>query len=134
MGFPLELETNSREILSAASELWTRFPALSEGPPVRFRVRVEDCDARTPPKARIPKTVGHIVSIVHGPDNFAVCDVVASRGSASLTRNIARNRSYLQYHFLEAAVYTMLDAGRLAPVHASCVELQGHAALLCGDS
>jgi hypothetical protein len=133
MGFPVELETNSRAVMAAARELWGRFRALSDASAVRFRVTVEDCDARVAPKP-LTRAEGHIVSIIHGPDNFAVCDVACSYGYAFLTRDTVGNRPWLQYHFLEAAIYTMLDAASLAPVHAACIEIDGRATLLCGDS
>jgi hypothetical protein len=82
----------------------------------------------------MPRGQNHLVSFVHGPDNFAVCDLARSFTFACLTRDVARDHAYIRYHFLEPAGYLMVDAAHLSPVHASCVALNGRAVLLCGDA
>lgn len=137
MGFPLDLATNSKEILSAADWLWQKFPIGSdagENRPATMRVIVEDCDARIPPVAGMPRGRDHLVTFVHGPDNFAVCDLATSFTFVCLTRDVARDQPYVRYHFLEPAGSLMIDARHLTPVHASCTALNGRAVLLCGES
>jgi hypothetical protein len=137
MGFPLDLATNSTDIIAAADWLWKKFPATAESAgarPARMRIVVEDRAARMPPVASMPRGRDHLISMVHGPDNFAVCDLAASFTFACLTRDVARNSAYVRYHFLEPAGYMMIDASYLSPVHASCAALNGQAVLLCGDS
>lgn len=134
MGFPLDLATNSHEIVSLADLLWGKFPPGSQKRAARLRVIVEDHDARVPPGNALPKGQDHLVSIVQGPDNFAVCDVAASFTFACLTRDVARDQAYVRYYFLDPAVYLMIDALYLFPVHAACVALGGRAIVLCGDS
>lgn len=139
MGFPLDLATNSQAILEAADWLWQKFSfatdaRLSEMRPASIRILVEDCDARTPPVAGMPRGRDHLISFVHGPDNFAVCDLAASFTFACLTRDVAENQPYVRYHFLEPAGSLMIDARHLTPVHASCAALNGSAVLLCGES
>jgi hypothetical protein len=82
----------------------------------------------------MPRGQNHLVSIVHGPENFATCDLARGFTFACLTSDVARNRPYVRYHFLEPAVYLMIEAAHLSAVHASCVSLHGRAVLLCGDS
>jgi Domain of unknown function (DUF4351) len=72
--------------------------------------------------------------MIHGPDNFAVCDLARSFTFACLTQDVARNQPYTLYHFLEPAGYMMIDSLHLSPVHASCIALNGRAVLLCGDA
>ena len=134
MGAPVHLATNSKDILAVAERMWSRYPTSSGGFPVVFRVLVEDRDSLDPVKPSMPKAQGHLLSIVHGPDNFAICDLSASFGFARLTQNVARDGTYVRYHFLEQTVHTMAAARHFCPVHASCVALNGRAVLLCGDS
>jgi hypothetical protein len=134
MGFPLDLATNSADILAAADRLWAQFPATSHPHAASLRVFVEDHDAPVPPLPSMPRGQNHLVSMIHGPDNFAVCDLAASFTFACLTQDVARNRAYVRYHFLEPAGCLMIDARHLTPVHASCAALHGRAVLLCGDS
>lgn len=133
MGFPLDLATNSEDILAAADRIWAQFPATSREGTVTLRVVVEDRDARVPPLPVMPRGRNHLVSMVHGPDNFAVCDLAGSFTFACLTRDVARDHAWVRYHFLEPAGCMMIDAAHLSPVHASCVAIDGRAAVLCGD-
>jgi hypothetical protein len=137
MGFPLDLATNSPDVVAAADWLWQKFPSNAEASqirPVTMRVFVEDSEARTPPIATMPRGRDHLISIVHGPDNFAVCDLAGSFTFACLTRDVACNAAYVRYHFLEPAGCLMIDARHLSPIHASCAALDGRAVLLCGES
>lgn len=134
MGFPLDLATNSEDILAATDRIWKQFPATAQERAATLRVVVEDRDARVPPLPSMPRGQNHLVSIVHGPDNFAMCDLARSFTFVCLTRDVARDQSYIRYHFLEPAGYLMIDALHLSPLHASCVALKGRAVLLCGDA
>ncbi len=135
MGFPLDLETNSQDIIAAADWLWQKFPSPADAErPVTVRIVVEDRDASMPPVARMPRGRNHLISIVHGPDNFGMCDLAGFFTFVCLTRDVARNQSYVRYHFLEPAGYSMIDARHLSPLHASCAAFNGRAVLLCGES
>jgi hypothetical protein len=134
MGFPLDLGTNSEYIIEAADRIWAQFPATPHGKAANLRVVVEDYDAQLPPAPSMPRGRNHLISIVHGPDNFAVCDLAGSFTFACLTRDVARDREYVRHHFLEPAGYLMIDARYLSPLHASCTALQGRAVLLYGES
>jgi len=135
MGFPLDLATNCEDILAAADWLWKDFPpASTDDRPAEIRVLVEDCDARVPPAPSMPRGRNHLVTTVHGADNFAVCDLAASYTFACLTRDVAGNQAYVRYHFLEPSGSLMIDARHLSPMHASCAALDGRAVVLCGES
>lgn len=137
MGFPLDLRSNSNDILTLADQLWGQYRPGAEGSGGRaasLHVIVEDRDAHAPPGHALPKGQNHLVSIVQGPDNFAVCDIAASFSFACLTRDVARDHAYIRYYFLDPAIYLMIDALYLFPVHAACVALDGRAVVLCGDS
>jgi hypothetical protein len=133
MGVELEIATNSPDLIAAADEIWGRFKRSSPEKGLTFQLAVSGTGAAgirpSPPRCR-----GHLVSIVHSPENFAVADL--SRGFAFgwLTADVAADRVYARYHFLEPLVYVMLEALHFAPVHASCVALDGRAVLLCGAS
>lgn len=134
MGFPLDLATNSEDILAASDRIWGQFPTTGRERAATLRVVVENHDARVPPLPSMPRGQNHLISMVHGPDNFAVCDLAHSFTFACLTQDVARDRPYVLYYFLEPAGYMMIDALHLSPVHASCVALNGRAVLLCGEA
>jgi hypothetical protein len=45
LGCEMHLQTNSREIVRAAEESWSGFPALFDGPPMDLRVAVSPISA-----------------------------------------------------------------------------------------
>jgi hypothetical protein len=134
MGFPVDLATNSEDILATADRIWGPFPATSHPHAATLRIAVDDQNASIPPVPSMPRGQNHLVSIIQGADNFAIVDIAGSFAFACLTQDVARDRAYVRYHFLEPAVYLMIDAAHLSPVHASCVALNGRAVVLCGDA
>jgi hypothetical protein len=134
LGYGLELTTNSEDIAAAAAGLWSRYPRLSDEPPVRLRVAVSPESAEYPPVPTIPRGYEHLVTMTHGTGNFAVCDLAQCLSFACLTRDVAADASYTAHYFLEPLVYLMLGARHFTMVHAACVAWNGRAVLLCGDS
>jgi hypothetical protein len=74
------------------------------------------------------------MSIVADSDNFTHSDW--SRGFAYgwVTRNVAVNREFFRYHFLEPTVLTLLEQRYFAPIHCAFVVRHGHGVALCGES
>jgi hypothetical protein len=134
MGYALDLATNSEDILRIADFIWGKFPETPKTDAAQLRVVVEDRDSSVPPVPSTPRGRSHLAAFVHGPDNFAVCDLARSFTFACLTRDVARDVAYVRYHFLEPAGYLMVDSRHLSPLHASAVALDGNAVVLCGDS
>jgi hypothetical protein len=134
LGYGLELATNSDDIARAAARLWSRYPMISDTPPVRLRVAVSRENAGHPPVPAVPRGHEHLVMMTHGTENFAVCDLAQGLSFACLTRDVAANISYAKHHFLEPLAYLMLGARHFTMVHAACVAWNGRAVLLCGDS
>ncbi len=147
LGFPVEVFTNSADILEAAEDAWRH-----EGAPTGeggaetsrsgsipaehlvLRVHITPANGEPLPKSRMPRGQGHLVSVVYSPDHFAVCDVAAGFAFASLTFDAAADHAWTRYHFLEFLIWMMLDARHSVRVHASCVSLGGRAVLLSGES
>jgi len=134
IGYPLELTTNSADVLEAAREDWGEFQQLFDAEPVRLRVDVEvseTCISQSEPVFRAQRNV---VSIECDEANFSTCDLVRGQGSARFSAAAVRDHAWLRYHFLEAMAYSMIDAAAFTAVHAACVALEGRGVLLCGDS
>jgi hypothetical protein len=134
LGRALTIESNSTDVLTSAGALWSRWTPGAEVSPAILRVNVQNAPARLPLNPSMPHGQKHLVSIVHSPENFAICDVKESFAYAVVTRDVAVNREYFQYHFLEPLTYLMLDAAHFAPIHAACVAWKDKAVVLCGDS
>lgn len=134
LGFPLELTTNSEEVLEAADESWGLFRQQFDTPALRLRIGVlADGPAACPPAPVFRAQRGLFVGIADHA-NFCVNDVLDGFSFAWLNRAAASRRSYLRYHYLEAAALCHIANRYTAPIHAACVERNGHGVLLCGDS
>jgi hypothetical protein len=134
LGFPVELETNSHHVLSAATESWGLFPPTFSRPPLKIEIGVAESRRAAPPKPPSFRSRGHMMSIVADSDNFSHSDW--SRGFAYgwVTRNVAADREFFRYHFLEPTVLTLLEQKYLAPIHCAFIVRHGRGVALCGES
>jgi len=133
VGFPLEIATNSEEILAAARESWGYFNKVFAYPPLALRIGVLDGGPADCPPEPVHRQQRNLRACVADTENFSVSDLKNGFAFAWLTRATVENRAYLRWHFLEAMSWNLLGA-YLTPVHAACVRLQDRGVLLCGDS
>ena len=133
LGHALELATDSGEIIDAAAALWQRYPKLANAPAVRLDIAVAPENAAVKPVPALPRGREHLISIIHGEQNFAIADLNNGFAFAGLTRDIASDHEYTAYHFLEPLAYTLL-LRHITILHAACVALDGRGVLLAGKS
>ncbi len=138
LGFPVQIETDREDVLSAARESWGKQAPIQtlDIPDVPLIVRigvagsvVDDC-----PAAPVFRANGHLLAIIASPENFASCDLERGFAFAWVSEAALRHRNYFRYHFLEAIVMCLLTGSRVTPIHAACISLNGHGILLCGES
>lgn len=134
LGFAVAIQTNSPDVLAAAQESWGHFRQRHAEPPLEMRVGVtEGKDDRCPPPP-VWRGYRHLLTQTADAENSAVCDSRQGTVFTWLTRAAVGNRAYLRYHFLEGAIWVLLDCMYLTPLHAACVSYGGRGVLLCGDS
>ena len=132
VGFPLELATNSNEVLEAAHEAWGAFRREFPGPALELRVTVqEEGELAGDPVFRAQR---HLFSIVADRDNLAAFDPQSLFGFCCVSAKTAMNHVRLRWSFLEALVYMMLAQRHVVPVHGACISRHGSGVLLCGAS
>jgi hypothetical protein len=134
MGYPVQIRTNSVDVLRASEKLWRRYPVLSDSDPVHVRICASSGPADPLRGAHPPRGQGHLFSIIHGPHDFAVADLRSGFAFSCLSEDTIANHSYFRYYFLEPLTYVMQAARHFVFVHASCISRNGRATLLCGDS
>jgi hypothetical protein len=137
MGFPLDLATNSPDVIRAADGLWSGnrpAPAAAGVSAPVLHLAVDPADSLSPVRPSTPKAQRHLVSFIHSAENFAISDLSAGFAWGRLTRDVASDLAYVSYHFLEPVACLMIEALYLTPLHASCIAHDGKALLLCGDS
>jgi hypothetical protein len=131
LGFALRIQTNQQAVLDAASESWGKFEARFAGAGMEIRVAVgEGGDGEiAPPRIRAER---HLLALVAGPDNHAVCDLAHGFAWCQITKAVASEPRALRFYYLESIVYPALAYRELTPVQGSCVALDGRGLLLCG--
>ena len=134
LGFSVEIETNSQEVLTAAEESWGRFSKSFCEPPIQLRIGVAEGGTTACPPVPIVRAQRKLLAAVADPHNFIFSDLGQGFAFGWLTQAAVQNRAYLRYHFLEAATTSLLDSLYITPVHGASVELGGKGVLLCGDS
>lgn len=132
LGFPLEIETNSPEVLAAAATSWPETQGSFAAPRLRMRVMVGQSESSQPPPAPRYRAQGNFLSLAADPSHCATCDLDGGAAVCWVSDTIAANHTLFRYHYLEGIVYSLLSYQRLTPVHASCVAAGGKGALLSG--
>ncbi|HTS50367.1 MAG TPA: hypothetical protein VMH05_20620 [Bryobacteraceae bacterium] len=133
LGFPFELETNSVEVIRAASEGWGAFaPAFNETP-VRLCLAVSD--AETPlltPKSAFASRE-HLMSMYGDAENFMVFDFQRCFAFGCVTRGTAADHPLVRYRFLMPALM-LVEQQSLAPLHGALIVKNGRGVMLGGDT
>jgi hypothetical protein len=134
LGFPLELETNSTDVIEAADEAWGRFSQAFDAAPVRVALGVTDSDTMPANLQSTFRSREHLMSVLADSENFFTCDF--SRGFAFgwITRVVAADHPLLRYRFLTAAANMLIEQLALAPLHGALVVRNNSGILLCGES
>ena len=133
MGFPVEIETEAPEIIAAAEQAWRRYSRALTGEPVRIRARVSDEREMVSDAPRVDFE-GAWMSIVRSGANCARADLSSGTAKIRVTRDVASDAAYFNYHFLKPLTYLLLAPRHFAFVHASCIARYGRAMILCGDA
>ena len=133
-GFPVEIMTNSSEILESAKRSWGHYKSKFSLPPLKLTVEVDSNGGLERPSAPIVRVWDGVLFIVADPNNMIVCNLLKGDAYGWINQASLVDDRYLRYYLLEAAVLSLISASRATPVHAACLSLNGHGFLLCGDS
>ena len=134
MGYPVVISSNSTAPLRVATQLWSEYSPLSCTGTVHLRIFVDEIHPRPLAAPVPPRGEGHLISIVHGPRDFAIADLSRGFGFAVLSHSTIAEPGFYRYYFLEPLVYLMQAARHFVFVHASSIARNGNAIVLCGDS
>jgi len=134
LGFPLQVLTNSGEILDIAHESWHGFEPLFDMEPIRFQIGVTVGGSGDCPPSPSSRVREHLCSHVADKENFAISDAAAAFTLMWLAESTLAHRDYIRYFMLESGAMFHLAARYSIGIHAACVEFGGCGFLLCGDS
>jgi hypothetical protein len=132
LGFPLEIRTNSPDVLEAAEESWGKFHKSFSTPPVRIRLGVLPGSSSLCPAAPSCRGQQNLITQVADGENYLVSDIREGFAFGWVSEAAARKHIYLR-NFMEGPALVMLECLYLTPVHAACISLDSCGVLLCGD-
>ncbi len=134
LGFTVEIESNTVEILDVAREGWGASLTGTDRPAIKIRLGLKQSGATVCPPAPSVRTHHHLLSMIADAENFLICELRQSSAFGWVSNAALRNPLYIRYHFLEAAAMCLLSTSKVTPIHAACVSFSGRGFLLCGRS
>lgn len=134
LGLPLEISTNSLDVLRAAQQSWGRFPEMFAAEKAHLRIGVSDSGPQELPQPPALRGQRGLISIIADSKNFGLCDVTAGFGFGWITPAAAADSAFFRYHFLDLMAGMLLAPMHFGIVHSGCVALDGQGVLLCGHS
>jgi hypothetical protein len=132
LGFPLDLATNSADVIEAAEESWSGQRQEFEAPPLTMRVVVRPEGPLAQPGAY--RKIGHLYSTVSDPDNFAHLDLRDRVAAVHVSQATASDHVWLRWFYVESLAYLMLNQREVVMVHSALVARDGCGVMLCGPS
>ena len=132
-GFPIEVRTNSEDVLAQYGELFGKFEQQHDTDPIRVYVQVVEGRSEECPPAPNYRVMLPFMIATADEDNFSVVDLERCEVKIGLSQAALRHPLYAQY-FLLGTPCCCVTTRYTTPVHAGCVALDGQGVLLCGDS
>jgi hypothetical protein len=133
LGFPVEVRTNSNEVLDLMAELWGNFGKQHDTEPIRSDVHVVEEGPTACPPASVFRIMLPLLTAVADANNYSIVNLERKRVQISISRATLQHRLYAKY-FLLGTPGCCIASHFTTPVHAACVALDGRGILLCGDS
>jgi hypothetical protein len=134
MGFPIEIITNSSDILDGAAESWDMFRKIFSEPALQIRIGVLPGATNECPPPPIWRGQRNLLVQIADAENYMVLDTRQGFAFGWLTQAAVQDRAYLRYRILEGTAWMLIESLYTTSIHGACVELDGHGVLLCGDS
>jgi hypothetical protein len=132
-GFPVEIRTNSAQVLEQVQAIWGKFERQHDTEPLRCDVQLVESESVECPPEPIYRIMLPLMMCVADANNYSVVDLERCRTNITISPAALRHPLYAQYFLLGTAVCCVATR-YTTPVHAGCVGLDGRGVLLCGDS
>ncbi len=134
LGFPLEIHTNSDEVLQHCEIKWGIFTRRFDVAPIVAEIVVLDSDETECPPLPQYRFFDDMLVMTADASNFCVASFPHGKTRIVVTTATMRHPNYFRQIFLEAAAACQIGSAHLTSIHAACVALNGRGVMLCGDS
>ncbi|HXV43603.1 MAG TPA: hypothetical protein VEC96_11120 [Anaerolineae bacterium] len=135
MGFVLHLSSNSPAIMAAAETSFGRFGSADgvKPPDFTFRLMAHAVDDG-PPGQPVFRMKGALLYQTTGRDSTLVADLKSGSAFGYFSASTLANPAFFRWHFLELALFMMLESRGLMGVHGAALAREGQAVLLRAQS
>jgi hypothetical protein len=135
MGFNLEITSNSLAVLKAAETSFGWFgPARNNATPdFTFRLLTHQ-ESGKPPGRPIFRREGEMIFHTAGPQATLVANLSQGQAFGYFSPAVVADQAYFRWHFLELALFQMLEASGFMGVHASALVKNDRAIMLRAPS
>jgi len=134
LGFPIELRTNSLEILALADGLWSINEHRFDTRRIRVDVHVLDGDSTECPPTPQVRIAAPLLINVADSENYSIANLEELTTQVFVSRGTLRHGAYMEYFLVGSAPLCHIASSHTTPVHGACVACNGRGVLLCGDS
>ena len=132
-GFPVEIRTNSYEVLRQYGAMWGRFEPMHGTDPIQVDVQVVSTDTDSCPPAVTFRMMLPLLIGSADANNYCVVDIERSHAKIVISEAALLHPLYAQYFFFSIPI-CCITTRYTTPIHAGCVSMRGRGVLLCGDS
>jgi hypothetical protein len=132
-GFPVEVRTNSVDVLDVLEGIWGKFEQRYNTAPIYSEVHVVTTHSLDCPPLPVYRLTSPLFISIADKDNYSIVDMERNTAQICLSEAALRHKLYAGYYFLGTPV-SCIASSHTTPVHAGCVALNGRGVLLCGDS
>lgn len=133
-GYPLDIATNSPDVIQAAGEGWGRFTQKFDDVPARLHLGVAPGLNTEFPPPSVFRSREHLMFLAADSENFMVCDFNQNFAFGWVNELVAADHGFLRYRFLTAAGLTLLEQRAFASLHCGLVVRNGQGVAFLGDS
>jgi len=133
-GFPVEVRTNSAEILSLFKEAWGIYRKKFNTEKILVDVVLVESNSTECPPAPVYRMTQPMLVFVADANNYSIIDLGANKTQITVSRAALKYPKYIHYFFLDSAASSHIATRYMTPVHAGCVALNRRGIMLCGDS
>jgi hypothetical protein len=133
-GYPLQMESNSADVIAAAVEGWGLYEQTFDVQPVRVCLGVRGRSRNPLPLESVIRSREHMMSVVADACNFVICDFNAGFAFGWVTQDTAVDHPLLRYRFLAAGAATLVEQRAFTTLHGALVSRSGAGVMLAGDS
>ncbi|HLJ78277.1 MAG TPA: hypothetical protein VKT75_12725 [Acidobacteriaceae bacterium] len=134
LGFPLDVRTNSMEVLGQCETQWGHFEQRFDTDPMLAEIHVVESDQADCPPPPQYRFLEPMLIAVADTNHYFVADISCTRTKVVVSSAALQHPLYFRYFFLEGAAGVHIATRHSTPIHAGCVTLNGRGVLLCGDS